>query len=173
MMRISKSVFAVGGVVLAGCLFTVMNPRSVHAVAAALVQVTNTASNPVVNADATRSAAQIVEIYCNPAFSCNSVAPGGAVDPTDYTVPAGQSLVITDIEILTQSGSYLSVFNIAYQPSPGFVGSYYGPYYHVASDGLTHHFALQRGIVWPSGGALRPFGTLGLQATLHGYLTAN
>ena len=35
MMRISKSVLAVGGVVLAGGLITVMNPKTVHAVAAA------------------------------------------------------------------------------------------------------------------------------------------
>ena len=47
-MRISKSVMAVGGVVVAAGLLTLTNPKTVHAVAAALVQVTNTASNPVV-----------------------------------------------------------------------------------------------------------------------------
>jgi hypothetical protein len=118
------------------------------------------------------SAAQIVEIYCVVGWGCNSVESGGVVDSTDYTVPAGQSLVITDIEILPESGSYVSLFNITGVP-PGAAGIHLGLYYKVASDGVTHHFALQRGYVWPSGGALVPFGNLGLQATLHGYLTAN
>jgi hypothetical protein len=54
MIRLRVSALAVGGIVLAAGLLILAAPRTVHAVAAALVQVTNTASNPVVNADATR-----------------------------------------------------------------------------------------------------------------------
>ena len=99
MIRLSKSVLAVGGVILAAGLITFTSPKAVHAVvAAALVQVTNTASNPVVNSDATRSPAQIVEIACTN-VSCNAVEPGGSTDFRSYVVPQGQTLVITDIEI--------------------------------------------------------------------------
>jgi len=159
--------------VLGAGLMTFTNPKAVHAVAAALVEVTNTAANPVVNADATRSAAQIVEIFCviNDG-SCNGVEPGGATNLRNYMVPSGQSLVITDIEILPLSAPNLSEFGIAALAS-GPTGRQVSPTYRVASDALTHHFALQRGIVWPSGGALIPGATAGLQATLRGYLTAN
>ena len=48
-MRISKSVMAVGGVVLAAAAIGFTNPKAVRAaVVAAMVQVTNTAANPVI-----------------------------------------------------------------------------------------------------------------------------
>jgi len=105
MMRISKSVLAVGGVVLAGGLITVMNPKTVHAVAAALVQVTNTSANPVVTQSIGQQAAQSVYLECVP-----SVEPGngtcylvtnGFRGTTPYVVPGNQSLVITAADVYT------------------------------------------------------------------------
>ena len=105
MVRLSRSVLAVGGVVLAGGLITVMNPRTVHAVAAALVQVTNTASNPVVTQSIGQQAAQSIDLECVPSITpgngtCRLVT-NGFPDSTPYVVPANQSLVITAVDVYT------------------------------------------------------------------------
>ena len=178
MLRPSKSALAVAATIVAAALLTLMNPKTVHAVvAAALVQVTNTASNPVVNSDATRSPAQIVAIFCT-AASCNGVEPGGSTDFRSYVVPSGQTLVITDIEVqapvFDEGGSAPSGFLIQSLGVPS--ESLARPYtltYWVPNDGVTHHFALERGVVWPSGGVLIPLGPPTLSATLRGYLTAD
>jgi hypothetical protein len=104
MIRLSKSVLALGGVVLAGGLITVMNPQTVHAVAAALVQVTNTASNPVVAQEIDKQAGNMVRLTCSVTlsgalFTCTRFAPDGSTT-FHYTVPAGESLVITAIDVL-------------------------------------------------------------------------
>jgi hypothetical protein len=90
MIRLSKSVLAVGGVILAGGLIAVMTPRTVHALAAALVQVTNTASNPVV----TQNVEQItqVQVFCGVGPCKNS---SGEV----YVIPSGLNLVVTAIDL--------------------------------------------------------------------------
>jgi len=69
MIRLSKSVLAVGAVVLAGSLITLMNPKAVHALAAALVQVTNTASNPAVTQSVGAQAGNMVHLTCEVMFS--------------------------------------------------------------------------------------------------------
>jgi hypothetical protein len=111
MLRLSKSVLAVGGVVLAGALITVMNPKTVHAVAAALVQVTNTASNPVVTQGVGAQAGNMVQLICPLAlsqtnFSCFD-STGGVSTNSPYTVPARKSLVITAIDVLPGSQAFL------------------------------------------------------------------
>lgn len=104
-MRISKSVMAVGGVVLAGMLIGVTNPKAVHAaVTALLVQVTNTASNPVVTQSVGQQAANAVVLACYPSTGlsegvCQSQSADAALQ---YTVPANESLVITAVNINTE-----------------------------------------------------------------------
>jgi hypothetical protein len=103
MIRLSKSVLAVGGVVLAGGLIMVMNPRAVHAVSAALVQVTNTAANPAVTQSVGAQAGNLVHLSCAVPLSglsvtCNRVAADTSIT-TNYTVPAGESLVITAMDV--------------------------------------------------------------------------
>jgi hypothetical protein len=78
-----------GGVVIG---FT--NPKVVHAVTAALVQVTNTSSNPVVTEGAAHQASQIVNLYCPSAGNC--IQNGSSVD---YIAPANETLVINSIDI--------------------------------------------------------------------------
>jgi hypothetical protein len=47
-MKFAKSILTgVGGLLLAGSILTLLAPKAAHALAAALVQVTNTAANPV------------------------------------------------------------------------------------------------------------------------------
>ena len=105
MIRLSKSVLAVGGVVLAGGLITFMKPKTVHAVvAAALVQVTNTSSNPVVSQGIDKQAGNMVHLNCSVTlsgdlFTCIRFAPDGSTT-FHYTVPAGEFLVITAMDVL-------------------------------------------------------------------------
>jgi hypothetical protein len=52
MNRLPKSLLSFGAVALAAGVLTLAFPHAAHAVAAALVEVTNTRSNPVPNQDA-------------------------------------------------------------------------------------------------------------------------
>lgn len=188
-MRISRSVMAVCGVVLAAGLIGFTNPKAVHAVTAALVEVTNTASNPVVSSEATLAPAQLVELLCD-VFSpdsterygsCRQVS-GGRVSTADYVVPSGQTLVLTDIDFNATGGGgsfstgfYVGTSNVIYCPACGPVAP--PILYFVPKDGQTHHFTLGRGVVWPSGTQVEPSAQItfqeGPQAYLHGYLVAN
>ena len=113
MFRISKSALSWGGVAVAAVLFTLAVPRAAHAVAAALVQVTNTAASPVISQGIGNQAAQIVQIECGyvPESStqnpCFLMPPTGIVpsSPTHYVVPNGQTLVVTSVDILSGSAA--------------------------------------------------------------------
>jgi hypothetical protein len=167
MIRLSKSLFAVGGVVLAGGLISFTNPKTVHAVAAALVQVTNTATNPVV----TQSVEQIaqVQVFCESSSqTCKDT--GG----NDYVVPANQNLVVTSIDLTgCTSESTLAVLEqVAPGNHPGFPRI---PINLPATTNTTH-------LIYPSGIAFSGMTTLRFSispncitagATLYGYLSTN
>jgi hypothetical protein len=110
-MRFTKlSLFIAGavGILMLGV------PRAAHALAAALVQVTNTASSPVISQGIGNQAAQIVEIQCtyNPGgfpTQCVAVTATG-ITPYDvgappYVVPAGETLVVTAVDLLSGNAS--------------------------------------------------------------------
>lgn len=105
MIRFSKSVFAVGGVVVAAGLIGFTNPKTVHALAAALVQVTNTASNPVVTQSIGQQAGQSIELACVSGDTSGNgtcyLDTNGLRGSTPYTVPANESLVVTAVDIYT------------------------------------------------------------------------
>jgi hypothetical protein len=101
MIRLSKSVLAVGGVIIAAGLITFTNPKTVHALAAALVQVTNTASNPVVTQGVVQQASQIIRLYCVGDELCIDISSMGTY--SIYTVPANQYLVINSIDVVPDS----------------------------------------------------------------------
>ena len=181
-MRASRSVMAVGGVVLAAGLIGFTNPKTVHAVAAALVQVTNTPSNPVVTQGIGQQAAQLVQLTCN--ITTNADARGVGSGPCHGlptgTVPSNQSLVVTAVDIsLTNllgsceiGGAYpedLQVdgsSTIAYTWTLTFSGPTFGP---------TAHFTYPSGIVFPPNSMLVASEISGCQANfeLTGYLTNN
>lgn len=100
MMRISKSVMAVGGVVLASMLIGFTNPKAVHAaVTALLVQVTNTASNPVVTQGVGQQAGQIVQLLCLPGGACYQQTNGQTLSTSGFVVPADRYLVVTAVDL--------------------------------------------------------------------------
>jgi hypothetical protein len=151
MIRLSKSVLAVGGVVLAGGLITLMNPRTVHAVvAAALVQVTNTTSNPVVAQGIDKQAGNIVHLSCSQVTlldeisSCAQILANGNRSDGNYTVPVGESLVITSLDVTPISvancpGNYIIVLEPQTSGASFVVVT--------ANAQVTTHFAYPSGLV--------------------------
>jgi hypothetical protein len=179
MMRISKTVFAVGGVVLAAGLITFTNPKTVHAVAAALVQVTNTSSNPVVTQSTSQQATQLIQFTCN-IVALGGFGLGGTGSGECGTVPSNQSLVITAVDISLRNdhgtcvtgGTYAENLMVGdtnttiYTWTLSFGGAIGGP---------TTHFIYPSGIVVPPNTTLEAAETGGCPANfqLTGYLTNN
>jgi len=98
-MRVPRSVMAVGGLVLAAAAIGFTNPKAVRAVTAAMVQVTNTATNPVVMQSVGQQAAQVVMLACVPVYESAAGAcyriTNGVQGNSVYSVPQGESLVVT------------------------------------------------------------------------------
>jgi hypothetical protein len=96
MTRFPKFVLSFGAVALAVCMLTLAVPRAAHAIAATLVQVTNTTANPVIiqNVDAPgRSPYQKTCSFIGTQHSCTLPA-----------VPADTELVIQTVSIEVTSG---------------------------------------------------------------------
>jgi hypothetical protein len=97
-MKFVKSfLMGTGAVVLAGLVLMLAAPKAAHAIAAALVQVTNTRSNPVPTQD--------VDIAARHPFtaSCNVFGSGGAFvncAPTPAPPTTGFETVIQSVSIL-------------------------------------------------------------------------
>jgi len=186
MIRISKSVLAVGGVVVAGALFTVMNPKSVHAVAAALVQVTNTASNPAVTQSVGAQAGNLVHLSCPVTLeqtnsSCFQFKSDGSITSV-YTVPAGESLVITAMDVQPNNLSVCPGNYNIYLGTP----SVSGVFLNVTTTNalVTTHFSYPSGVAIGEGitptwqGQSETLSQVRAcsgfeQADIFGYLTAN
>jgi hypothetical protein len=141
MIRNSKSIFSFGALCLAAGVLILAVPRTAHAVAAALVQVTNAAASPANTEDTSRQASQLVHLSFNPNNSfpdnCVQILPNGVREP--FTVPQGQNLVITAVDFnLNESVSLVSV---------GLTGQQV--FWSVPGMGTTH-LAYPSGIVIPS-----------------------
>ena len=90
MSRLPKSVLSFGAVALVACGLTLAVPRAAHSFAAALVQVTNNADNPVQNQD-------VDALGRNPYLSsCSGQGPNTCVFSA---VAAGRELVIQQISV--------------------------------------------------------------------------
>jgi len=173
MTRLSKSVLSVGLVALTAGVLTLAAPRAVHAAAAVLVQVVNTAANPVITQSTPSQAAQLVNLEGNtsgPTFSSFASVSGGIVTvigtPPAYSVPANQALVITDVDIQpTCSGPIEIVIGIE---TPNMAWSVSGP--------NTSHFEYRSGTVFPEGSTPHVAGSSSacpVDVRMHGYLTLN
>lgn len=180
MVRFSKSVVTVGGVVLAAGLIGFTNPKTVHAVAAALVQVTNTASNPVVTQGIGQQVGQMVDVVCFTNFgNCELLSPTeGEVGGSAYVVPAGQSLVVTAVDVLPNVvctvGGHVEFVNYSL-PSGVSVQRLWA----AAGEGNvvspTTHFAYPSGLVFPPNSSLTSETGDACTARIEmtGYLTTN
>jgi hypothetical protein len=116
-MKLFKNRFVQAGAAL-GVVATLalVTPRAAHAVAvaAALVQVTNTVASPAITQDTSKRASQLVQLNCGSSVNITQDAVSRCYEfslanafgpPPAYSVPAGQNLVITSVE-LSNSGGY-------------------------------------------------------------------
>jgi hypothetical protein len=176
MFRLPKFAAPLAGIALAAATLTVSTPREAHAVAAALVQLTNTIANPGVTQDVSKQAGQMVALSCLAAsvqFTLAACFPNPG-NSEQYTTPANQSLVITSVDIFTvTSGTY--DFQIAAVPQGGplssvsFFGAWAG-----SSVNSTQHLTYPQGLVIPPHSLVEIInaGTGGSpQVNLYGYLT--
>jgi hypothetical protein len=112
-MRLLKNfLMGVGGLGLLICAGLLVAPTSLRAVAATLVQVTNTAAAPAITQDVSKLSSQSTQFWCPFSFVGCFNFPGVN---TVYTVPAGKTLVITSVDFAWQgtgapTGNFYSLF---------------------------------------------------------------
>jgi len=179
MMKPPKSILSFGAGVLTLGVLILAAPRAAHALAATLVQVTNTSANPAVTQNVPSQASQLVSLYSSAGLldkigSSNYFAFVLIGTFDQYTVPPNQSLVITDIDTYPDGCTGSEVFQLNVNASlPGSVGqnlvnlNLQGP--------VTPHLQYRSGIVFPPG-SVPGMQVAGCQQTavyLHGYLTSN
>ncbi|MFY9801950.1 MAG: hypothetical protein WA211_15465 [Candidatus Acidiferrales bacterium] len=87
-----KAITTLGGVLLAGLLLVALAPRAARGVAAALVQVSNTYSNPVPTSDVAPMQPYLSSCYAN-------TLPISSEAACDLPVPAGKRLVVQSVGI--------------------------------------------------------------------------
>jgi len=98
-----------GAFALTAILLPLAAPRAAHAIAATLVQVVNTATNPAVSQDVSKLASQNISLggftevnqSTGPFYS---IGVDGSLSPAVYTVPAGQTLIITSVDLIPNLG---------------------------------------------------------------------
>jgi hypothetical protein len=172
-MRLLKQALAVlGAVVVFAVAAAIVTPKKVHALVATLVQVSNTVEAPAITEGVPSLASQHVTIYCPVGALCQPIGPGGtfSLSAPDYTVPAGQNLVITSIDITSPGGGggpYVYVLQGLSSTST------IGQAWYVPNNGQTVQFQFPSGIVWPAGGAIFSDGNDGVIGVIRGYLTPN
>lgn len=180
MIRLKKWALPVTGLgVTLALVFA--TPRAAHAVVAALVQVTNTASNPAVTQDTSHMASQMVHLTCYGTSTdagggtCYSISPSAEISGSgDYFVPSGQSLIVTSVDIYGTNSS-----GSAACPSAMLVRlTSYSYWQLTAGEVAVAHYSYPSGI--PLGGVV--LNGVGVSAggsscsaavQVYGYLTAN
>jgi hypothetical protein len=174
MKSLQRFSIGAGSVAAAALALTLFVPKTAHAVAAAFVQVVNTAASPAIAQDVSKLASENVLLWnsgntINPhsAQFLSQVLANGSTAPSAFVVPAGESLVITSVDI-TPSGS---------GSSPIFIGI--GLEEVVIPDTpYTNQLRFQNGIVVPAGSGVN-ISDYGISADglwyvyVHGYLTSN
>jgi hypothetical protein len=168
-----KSALSFAGVAAAALLLALASPRTVQAFSAALIRIANTAEEPAIVEDVPHFASHLVTLTGSfdgaqntyPYFS--PLGPDSKVLNGDFVVPAGQSFVITSVEILPYGNpsAWVRLYNydVAYLQ--------YGYWFTPNSAGTTE-LQFPSGIVVGSGINLA-LNSSGAFVTVHGYLTPN
>jgi len=180
-MRMTKGMLSAGAAAIVAGVLILSVPRAVHAVAAALVQVTNTASNPVVTQTVGQQAGQSIQIACD--NSSGICSQQGQAIVTPYTVPAGQFLVITAVDGVFTDGfegcqAFSHSVSVAGQV---FIGRLITPQilsYFVPNGTGSLHVSYPSGVAFGPGVSVNFVDTLppsACQDTVrtYGYLTSN
>jgi hypothetical protein len=159
-----------------------LSPKAAHAVAAALVQVTNTVSNPAITQEPGHQANQILHLInvSGPGSNAEFFAVfGGGIFTFAYFNNGGSSsVVITAADIQANTGAgcpantsqQVNLYN-TYESATGLIKSW------SISGNNTYHFAYPNGIVLPPGSvpSIQTPNTNActLVVDLFGYYTAN
>jgi len=170
MKLLGKSVISAGALTAAALLVAISSPRTVHALGDELVSIANTATHPAIVEEVPHLPSHVITLLGFVASTSNSdpliqLLPNGTANYF-FSVPAGQSLVITSVEVTPPSNTttWISLSS----GSNGYYGSW-----SVASNG-TGEFPLSSGIVVPSGTTLYVNGNaVSTEITVYGYLSAN
>jgi hypothetical protein len=164
-----KPVISYGAVALATAVLLLAAPRAAHAIAATLVQVTNTAANPAITQGTEKQAAQLVDLFAQPSSGefFNVLPTGNFI--YGYTIPSNQYLVITGVDVTPATCQGSSSVTLVTSGSLE-IKSWY------VSGGITTHFDYPSGILLAPG--LTPtasFSSTGCASfvQMHGYLTSN
>ena len=165
-----KSVISAGAIVIPVLLLAVSSPRTVHALGEQLVSIANTATHPAIVEEVPHLPSHVVTLlgfvastsYSDPLIQ---LLPNGTVN-NFFSVPAGQSLVITSVELTAPSSAP------AYFTLSSATNGYYGG--STGAGNITTEFPLSTGIVVPSGTTLYVTGNeTSEEITVYGYLSAN
>jgi hypothetical protein len=163
--------------------FILCTPRAAHAIAATLVQITNTTSNPAIAQDVSKLASQNVMLISNPAIISSGpeaqtvtpshsavlyqMFPNGTFGASPFVVPAGENLVVTAIDLCLE-GSFAGV-GIGNVANPSLREQF--------QITASAQFQFPNGIVFPAGESVVAnnvgISNGGVIFTLHGYLTTN
>ena len=176
MNLLRKSVVFCGIVAAASLLLALTAPRTVRAFGEELVRIANTATNPAIVEEVPHFASHIVTIY---AYGVpEGVVTGGyfVATGTDgtinwstvFSVPAGQSFVITGVDMNpgfpSTTPSFISVVNANNEQT------LYGQW--TVQTSVSTEIQYASGIVVGSGTRLWLNAPNGFGVFLHGYLTA-
>jgi ABC-type transport system substrate-binding protein len=166
---IRKLMIGLGSIVAVALALALASPKTVRAVVSTLVTVSNTSASPAVTEGVPSMATQIIQLVCYAGAQCVQLMPGGALPSTGYTIPAGQNLVITDVQINSPSGGGVDRIGLSpiFSATSGIAVSWDFSY-----DGTTHEYQLAPGVVWPGGNPIYLYGASGVQVFLRGYLTS-
>jgi hypothetical protein len=169
MFRLPKQIFSLGAGALALGVLMLAAPRAAHAIAAALVQVTNTTANPAITQSTATQASQVINLGSQGNSSLTFTQTfHEAIPPfsTPYLTPAAQSLVITDIDISGSACGAGAAFEIT---SPATTPIYW----YIPPGTTTNHFSYRSGLVIPPSTGLEGQTNCNIVVLATGYLTAN
>jgi hypothetical protein len=175
MNSLRKTVISVAAIVTAAVLLSLASPKTVHALGEQLVNVENTATHPAIVQEVPHVASRIITLVGSVVSSAygqplEQLAPNGTIQAdVPFSAPAGQSFVITSVEISPWTNSSTWV-NIQGTNNVAVVTGWYGGW--TVAGTVTTVFQFPSGVVVGSGSYLYVSGNLASSVILHGYLTA-
>jgi hypothetical protein len=180
MTHLQRTALSIGALALSAGALTLLTPRAAHAVAAALVQVTNTVSNPAIVQGTDKQAAQQVDVACAVASpgvpnNCTSETPEAGFT-ANYVVPANETLVVTAVDMQPYTNLAPSTCSAGTGISLLVTGNVVRKSWYVFGTG-TVHYAYPSGFLVGPGEALsllvNPASACPAALELFGYLTSN
>jgi hypothetical protein len=173
--------FKLGAGALALGAIGLLTPRAAHALAATLVQVTNTIANPAITQGTNTAASQLVLLQTpfggslspnSPLTALDQIIPTSGLSTSPYVVPAGQTLVVTGMDVTAYGPG--GAFMVLVNPAAG--GNTPVAWVSVPKSG-TQQQTFATGIAFPAGAQVLVFNSVGATGSadvfVRGYLTTN